>query len=97
MARDDSIQAGPQAWTFAEDATYLVVGGLSGIGQSMLKWMASRGAKNASAIKDALARFRFTQKKKTASIDLSVMRTTGVVAKSKALQRHLDIAENHLG
>lgn len=49
------------------------------------------------AFQDALARFRFTQKKKTASIDLSVIQTTGVVAKSKALQRHLDIAENHLG
>lgn len=32
-------------WKFDEHASYLVVGGLGGIGQSILKWMASRGAK----------------------------------------------------
>ncbi|KAI0156515.1 polyketide synthase PksD [Xylariaceae sp. FL1272] len=32
-------------WRFAEDATYLVAGGLGGIGRSLLKWMALRGAR----------------------------------------------------
>ncbi|KAI0405086.1 KR-domain-containing protein [Xylaria palmicola] len=36
----------PRTWKFCEDASYLVAGGLGGIGRSMLKWMASRGAKN---------------------------------------------------
>ncbi|KAI1424927.1 polyketide synthase PksD [Xylaria sp. FL1777] len=36
----------PKNWAFAEDASYLVAGGLGGIGRSILKWMASRGAKN---------------------------------------------------
>lgn len=34
-----------RTWTFDENATYLVAGGLGGIGRSMLKWMATRGAK----------------------------------------------------
>ncbi|KAK7757127.1 hypothetical protein SLS62_000674 [Diatrype stigma] len=33
-------------WSFDSEATYLIAGGLGGIGRSMLKWMASKGAKN---------------------------------------------------
>lgn len=33
-------------WTFPENATYLIAGGLGGIGRSILTWMASKGAKN---------------------------------------------------
>lgn len=32
-------------WTFDENATYLVAGGLGGIGRSILRWMVTRGAK----------------------------------------------------
>ncbi|KAI0112236.1 polyketide synthase PksD [Nemania sp. FL0031] len=36
-----------RTWRFDENASYLVAGGLGGIGRSILKWMASsRGAKN---------------------------------------------------
>ncbi|KAI0407872.1 polyketide synthase PksD, partial [Xylaria palmicola] len=33
-------------WKFRDDAAYIVVGGLGGIGRSILKWMASKGAKH---------------------------------------------------
>ncbi|KAK8115468.1 hypothetical protein PG984_011970 [Apiospora sp. TS-2023a] len=32
-------------WTFDANATYLVSGGLGGVGRSILRWMASKGAK----------------------------------------------------
>lgn len=32
-------------WEFDQTSSYLVVGGLGGIGRSILKWMASRGAR----------------------------------------------------
>ncbi|CAN9190585.1 unnamed protein product [Alternaria alternata] len=32
-------------WTFDPEAAYLVVGGLGGVGRSILRWMISRGAK----------------------------------------------------
>ncbi|KAK3385761.1 polyketide synthase PksD [Podospora didyma] len=35
-----------RTWTFDENATYLVAGGLGGIGRSILRWMAARGAKH---------------------------------------------------
>ncbi|KAI0459321.1 polyketide synthase PksD [Xylaria acuta] len=35
-----------RSWSFDENASYLVAGGLGGIGRQILKWMASRGAKN---------------------------------------------------
>ncbi|KAI3324310.1 KR-domain-containing protein [Xylariaceae sp. AK1471] len=34
-----------RTWAFDENATYLVAGGFGGIGRSILKWMASKGAK----------------------------------------------------
>ncbi|KAJ2984539.1 hypothetical protein NUW58_g6007 [Xylaria curta] len=34
-----------RTWTFDENATYLVAGGLGGIGRSILRWMVTRGAK----------------------------------------------------
>ncbi|ESZ94756.1 polyketide synthase [Sclerotinia borealis F-4128] len=34
-----------RSWIFEESASYLVAGGLGGIGRSILKWMASKGAK----------------------------------------------------
>jgi NADP-dependent 3-hydroxy acid dehydrogenase YdfG/acyl carrier protein len=33
-------------WTFPSDATYLIAGGLGGLGRSTARWMASKGAKN---------------------------------------------------
>ncbi|KAJ2994317.1 hypothetical protein NUW58_g1586 [Xylaria curta] len=36
----------PRTWRFARDASYLVAGGLGGIGRSILSWMVSRGARN---------------------------------------------------
>ncbi|KAL1857091.1 Type I Iterative PKS [Diaporthe australafricana] len=35
-----------RTWKFDEHATYLVAGGLGGIGRSILRWMATRGAKH---------------------------------------------------
>ncbi|KAK4203182.1 polyketide synthase [Triangularia verruculosa] len=35
-----------RTWTFDGKATYLVAGGLGGIGRSILKWMVARGAKH---------------------------------------------------
>ncbi|KAI1138716.1 hypothetical protein F5Y05DRAFT_403935 [Hypoxylon sp. FL0543] len=35
-----------RTWTFDENATYLVAGGFGGIGRSVLRWMASKGARN---------------------------------------------------
>ncbi|CAH0050429.1 unnamed protein product [Clonostachys solani] len=35
-----------RTWTFDANATYLVSGGLGGIGRSMLRWMVDRGARN---------------------------------------------------
>ncbi|KAL1603469.1 putative PKS/NRPS-like protein biosynthetic cluster [Paraconiothyrium brasiliense] len=35
-----------RTWTFDENATYLVAGGLGGIGRSILRWMVTRGAKH---------------------------------------------------
>ncbi|XP_044723776.1 KR domain-containing protein [Hirsutella rhossiliensis] len=35
-----------RAWTFDEHATYLIAGGLGGLGRSMMKWMAQKGAKH---------------------------------------------------
>ncbi|RYP67344.1 hypothetical protein DL771_007288 [Monosporascus sp. 5C6A] len=35
-----------RTWRFDEGASYLVAGGLGGIGRSILKWMASKGAKS---------------------------------------------------
>ncbi|KAJ4305130.1 hypothetical protein N0V90_000660 [Kalmusia sp. IMI 367209] len=37
-------------WIFDENASYLVVGGLGGIGRGIMKWMASRGAKHLIAL-----------------------------------------------
>ncbi|APA10781.1 hypothetical protein sscle_07g055510 [Sclerotinia sclerotiorum 1980 UF-70] len=34
------------SWTFPENATYVIAGGLGGIGRSTAQWMADRGAKN---------------------------------------------------
>ena len=34
------------AWKFDANATYLVVGGLGGLGRTVIRWMAERGAKN---------------------------------------------------
>ncbi|CAI6290866.1 unnamed protein product [Periconia digitata] len=39
-------QINRRTWTFDANATYLVAGGLGGIGRSMLKWMVQRGAKH---------------------------------------------------
>ncbi|KAK8035122.1 hypothetical protein PG993_010117 [Apiospora rasikravindrae] len=33
-------------WKFAEEASYVVAGGFGGLGRSIIRWMASRGAKN---------------------------------------------------
>jgi NADP-dependent 3-hydroxy acid dehydrogenase YdfG/acyl carrier protein len=33
-------------WTFPSDATYLIAGGLGGLGRCAARWMASKGAKN---------------------------------------------------
>ncbi|KAJ0117477.1 hypothetical protein J7T55_003893 [Diaporthe amygdali] len=35
-----------RTWSFKEDATYLVAGGLGGIGRSILRWLVKRGAKH---------------------------------------------------
>ncbi|PVH94279.1 hypothetical protein DM02DRAFT_693560 [Periconia macrospinosa] len=35
-----------RTWKFNEDATYIVAGGLGGIGRSILRWMVTRGAKH---------------------------------------------------
>ncbi|KEY72258.1 hypothetical protein S7711_00257 [Stachybotrys chartarum IBT 7711] len=37
-------------WTFDPDSSYLIAGGLGGIGRSMLRWMASKGAKHLIAL-----------------------------------------------
>ncbi|KAL8717110.1 MAG: hypothetical protein Q9225_005621 [Loekoesia sp. 1 TL-2023] len=34
-----------RSWTFDENATYLIKGGLGGIGRSILRWMVTRGVK----------------------------------------------------
>ncbi|KAF2260237.1 polyketide synthase PksD [Lojkania enalia] len=34
-----------KTWAFDPNATYLIAGGMGGIGRAMMKWMASRGAK----------------------------------------------------
>ncbi|KAF7899503.1 hypothetical protein EAF00_003839 [Botryotinia globosa] len=36
----------PHPWAFPENATYIIAGGLGGIGRSTAQWMADRGAKN---------------------------------------------------
>ncbi len=33
-------------WTFDENASYLIVGGLGGLGRAIISWMARKGAKN---------------------------------------------------
>ncbi|KAK7967304.1 Type I Iterative PKS [Apiospora aurea] len=40
------IRTRTTTWTFAEDASYVVAGGFGGLGRSIIRWMASRGAKN---------------------------------------------------
>ncbi|KAI0848452.1 polyketide synthase PksD [Daldinia vernicosa] len=35
-----------RTWSFDSDSTYIVVGGLGGIGRLILKWMAKKGARN---------------------------------------------------
>ncbi|KAI4910493.1 Type I Iterative PKS [Alternaria infectoria] len=35
-----------RSWQFDQNASYIVAGGLGGIGRSILKWMASRGARH---------------------------------------------------
>ncbi|KAH9903662.1 polyketide synthase PksD [Xylariomycetidae sp. FL2044] len=35
-----------RTWSFTEDATYMVVGGLGGVGRLILRWMVSRGARH---------------------------------------------------
>jgi NAD(P)-dependent dehydrogenase (short-subunit alcohol dehydrogenase family) len=35
-----------RTWRFDENGTYLVAGGLGGIGRSILRWMVGRGAKH---------------------------------------------------
>ena len=34
------------AYSFGENVTYLIAGGLGGIGRSIARWMVSRGARN---------------------------------------------------
>ncbi|RMZ80672.1 hypothetical protein DV738_g2743, partial [Chaetothyriales sp. CBS 135597] len=46
---DDVVKIVPSqkpSYRFNENATYLITGGLGGLGRSIAKWMASRGAKN---------------------------------------------------
>ncbi|KAL8900473.1 MAG: hypothetical protein Q9207_005688, partial [Kuettlingeria erythrocarpa] len=40
------VRPSKQSAVFAADASYLIVGGFGGIGQSICQWMAARGAKN---------------------------------------------------
>ncbi|KAM3558509.1 hypothetical protein ARSEF4850_004574 [Beauveria asiatica] len=49
VEEDQKVKADPPAPTQAElksDATYLLVGGLGGLGRAIVTWMGSRGAKN---------------------------------------------------
>ncbi|KAI2601880.1 KR domain-containing protein [Hypoxylon sp. NC1633] len=41
--RSDMVSEDP--WKFDANATYLIVGGLSGLGRAIIKWMADKGAK----------------------------------------------------
>jgi NAD(P)-dependent dehydrogenase (short-subunit alcohol dehydrogenase family) len=34
-----------RTWTLGENATYLIAGGLGGIGRAILKWLVTRGVK----------------------------------------------------
>jgi NAD(P)-dependent dehydrogenase (short-subunit alcohol dehydrogenase family) len=45
VSRQKSITQ-KSAWTLDESATYVVAGGLGGIGQIILEWLANKGAKN---------------------------------------------------
>ncbi|KAJ4402716.1 hypothetical protein N0V82_010748 [Gnomoniopsis sp. IMI 355080] len=38
------------SWRFDAEATYLIVGGLGGIGRAILRWMAGKGARNLVAL-----------------------------------------------
>ncbi|KAF4914963.1 Highly reducing polyketide synthase alt5 [Colletotrichum fructicola] len=46
---DDVVMATPSqkaSWTFSPDATYVISGGLGGIGRGIARWMTKRGARN---------------------------------------------------
>src|SRR4051812_31395286 len=49
-------------WTFDKSSSYIIAGGLGGIGRSILKWMASKGVKylivpsRSGAVSEAAAR-----------------------------------------
>lgn len=45
----DTTQATPEqkpGWFFDSNASYIISGGLGGLGRSMARWMVSRGARN---------------------------------------------------
>ena len=45
LTRQQKLLINRRTWTFDENATYLVAGGLGGIGRSILRWMGTRGVK----------------------------------------------------
>lgn len=47
MAKTHMVQR--STWSFAADATYVVVGGLGGLGRAIVRWMVSKGARNVIA------------------------------------------------
>ncbi|KAA8651304.1 Type I Polyketide synthases (Type I PKS) [Aspergillus tanneri] len=49
IRRDDIVKTNlklQRTWKFNDHATYIIAGGLGGIGRSTARWMAARGAKN---------------------------------------------------
>ncbi|KAL8786450.1 MAG: hypothetical protein Q9213_002766 [Squamulea squamosa] len=50
------------SYSFEEDATYLVAGGLGGLGRSAARWMAQRGAKNLILLSRSGPKTRAAQK-----------------------------------
>ena len=66
------IPVNPRPLTFKEDATYVLAGGLGGLGRSIAQWMADKGVKNLVFIS------RSGDKKEEARLVVEDLRASGV-------------------
>ncbi|KAI0165413.1 polyketide synthase PksD [Hypoxylon sp. FL1284] len=79
-------------WTFDENAAYVIVGGLGGIGRSIVRWMVSKGAKHLIILSRSGCTFQSAQDlvDEIAKDNVKVVTPKCDVSSAKALSRVLE-------
>jgi microcystin synthetase protein McyG len=90
LARWSSVDDQPRSIQFRADATYLITGGMSGLGMLVAKWMAGRGAKNLALMaRSGLNETSRTELRNLESLGESVTFFQGDVSDACDVQRAL--------